>query len=193
MGKRSADPPDPVEAAFAAVPRRDFLPRAQRRQASYDGPVPIGHGQTNSQPRTVADMLRLLDVRPGHRVLDVGAGSGWSTALLAHLVGPGGHVDGVEVVPELVASAAEHVAATGMIWAAVHQAEPGVLGLPRLAPYDRVLVSADGGRLPEELIDQLAVPGRMVTPAAGRMLVVDRTEDGVTTETHGHYRFVPLV
>ena len=189
----AVDPVDPVEAAFEAVPRTGFLPRLARTRAAYDGPIGIGRGQTNSQPRTVADMLRLLDVRPGHRVLDVGAGSGWSTALLAHLVGPGGHVDGVEVVPELVATAAEHVAATGMIWAAVHQAEPGVLGLPRLAPYDRVLVSADGGRLPEELVDQLAAPGRMVTPAGGRMLVVDRTEDGVTTEEHGRNRFGPLV
>jgi protein-L-isoaspartate(D-aspartate) O-methyltransferase len=187
------DPSDPVEAAFAALPRAAFLPRSQRRAAAYDGPLPIGHGQTSSQPRTVADMLRLLDVARGQRVLDVGAGSGWTTALLAHLVGPRGRVEGVEVVPELVAFAAEHVAATGMTWAAVRQAEPGVLGLPRLAPYDRVLVSADGGRLPDELVDQLDVPGRMVAPVAGRMLVVDRTEDGVTTKPHGYYRFVPLV
>ncbi len=184
--------PDRVDRAMTAVPRADFLPRGQRRAAPYDGPLPIGHGQTCSQPRTVADMLRLLDPQPGHRVLDVGCGSGWTTALLARLVGSQGRVDGVEIVPELVVSASEHVARTGMGWAAVHRAEPGVLGLPRLAPYDRVLVSADGGRLPEELVEQLEVPGRMVLPVAGRMLVVDRTEDGVTTESRGHYRFVPL-
>ena len=73
---------DPVEAAFAAAPREGFLPRSRRGRASYDGPLDIGHGQTNSQPRTVAAMLRLLEVRPGDRVLDVGSGSGWSTALL---------------------------------------------------------------------------------------------------------------
>ena len=78
---------DRVAAAFEAAPRADFLPRRERRRASYDGPLAIGHGQTNSQPRTVDDMLRLLGVRPGDRVLDVGAGSGWSTALLAHLTG----------------------------------------------------------------------------------------------------------
>ena len=76
---------DRVAAAFDAVPRVDFLPRRERRRAAYDGPLAIGHGQTNSQPRTVDDMLRLLDVQPGQRVLDVGAGSGWSTALLAQL------------------------------------------------------------------------------------------------------------
>jgi protein-L-isoaspartate(D-aspartate) O-methyltransferase len=113
---RPADP-SPLDAAFAAAPRRGFLPRDQRRHAGHDGPLPIGHGQTSSQPRTVAAMLRLLDVRPGHRVLDVGAGSGWTTALLAHLVGDEGRVEGVEVVPELVGSAAVRVAATGMTWA----------------------------------------------------------------------------
>ena len=184
---------DPVEAAFAAVPRRDFLPRAQRRAASYDGPLPIGHGQTCSQPRTVEDMLRLLEVRPGHRVLDVGSGSGWTTALLAHLVGPEGRVEGVEVLPDLALAAAARVARTGMTWARVHQAEPGVLGLPELAPYDRILVSADGGRLPGDLVEQLGVPGCLVLPVAGRLLQVTRTVEGVTTVAHGHYRFVPLV
>ena len=74
-----------VAAAFAAVPRAGFLPESARGRASYDGPIDIGHGQTNSQPRTVANMLALLEVRPGDRVLDVGSGSGWTTALLAHL------------------------------------------------------------------------------------------------------------
>lgn len=184
---------DPVGEAFAATPRAQFLPRRLRRRAEYDGPLPIGAGQTCSQPRTVEDMLRLLDVQPGDHVLDVGCGSGWTTALLAHLVGPEGRVDGVEVVPELVEAGAAHVAATGRTWAHVHPAVPGVLGLPALAPYARVLVSADGGRVPDELVAQLDVPGRMVLPAAGRMVVVDRTPEGVRTTRLGAYRFVPLV
>src|SRR5699024_7586638 len=76
-------------------PRARFLPASHRHLAGQDAPLPIGDGQTNSQPTTVADMLRLLDVREGNRVLDLGAGSGWTTALLAHLVGPDGEVLGV--------------------------------------------------------------------------------------------------
>ena len=81
-------PADAVDAAFAAQPREGFLPPEQRPHAALDRPLPIGWGQTNSQPTTVANMLRLLQVAPGMWVLDVGAGSGWTTALLAHLVGP---------------------------------------------------------------------------------------------------------
>src|SRR6476619_7863497 len=101
---------DAVAEAFAAVPRVDFLPADQQRRASYDGPLPIGHGQTSSQPRTVAAMLRLLEVAPGQSVLDVGSGSGWTTALLAHLVGPTGSVLGVELEPSLVTFGADNLA-----------------------------------------------------------------------------------
>lgn len=178
-----------LDEAFAACPRAEFLPADLRERAAYDGPLQIAGGQTNSQPRTVADMLQLLDVRPGQHVLDVGCGSGWTTALLAHLVGPTGLVRGVEVVPELVQWGGANVARTGMSWASVEAALPGVLGLPEHAPYDRILVSAEADSLPEELRHQLAGDGVMVAPVAGRMLVVTRTD----VTTHGHYRFVPLV
>src|SRR5215210_3959474 len=103
---------DAVTAAFEAFPRTGFLPRSQRRMASHDGPLAIGRGQTNSQPRTVDAMLRLLRVEPGQRVLDVGSGSGWSTALLAHLTGDSGEVLGVEIEPELVRWGGKNLAAT---------------------------------------------------------------------------------
>jgi len=181
---------DAVTAAFEAWPRVGFLPDPLRPRAAYDGPLEIGQGQTNSQPRTVSAMLRLLDVRPGHRVLDVGSGSGWTTALLAHLTGPTGEVVGVELEPELVAFGAANLAVTGQGWASIREAEPDVLGLPSLAPWDRILVSAEPRSLPEALVDQLAEDGVMVIPVAGMMLRVINP-GGVVTD-HGRYRFVPL-
>jgi protein-L-isoaspartate(D-aspartate) O-methyltransferase len=184
---------DRVSAAFRSVPRAQFLPVGSRTQASYDGPLAIGHGQTNSQPRSVAAMLRLLDARPGDRVLDVGAGSGWTTALLAELVGPTGLVVGVELVPELAAWGEENVRRTSGSWASIREARAGVLGEPDEAPYDRILVSAEPGRLPGELLDQLADPGVMVLPVAGVMTVVHRADGEDRITEHGHYRFVPLL
>src|SRR6476646_4493834 len=139
---------DAVTAAFRAVPRAGFLPAAEQRRASFDGPLDIGHGQTNSQPRTVQDMLRLLDVRPGQRVLDVGSGSGWTTALLAHLTGPRGEVVGVEIEPDLVAFGSANLARTDQPWARIVAATPGVLGVPGHGPYEPILVSAAARELP---------------------------------------------
>ncbi|MDX6299208.1 MAG: protein-L-isoaspartate(D-aspartate) O-methyltransferase [Nocardioidaceae bacterium] len=183
---------DAVATAFDSVPRADFLPRGWRSSASFDGPIPIGAGQTNSQPRTVEAMLRLLEVRPGDRVLDVGSGSGWSTALLAFLTGPEGMVLGVELVPRLVTWGAKNLASTGFGWARIREATRGVVGAPDAAPYDRILVSADGGSVPRALVDQLTEDGRMVLPAAGRLVLVVRAGDRTVTSEHGHYRFVPL-
>src|SRR3954451_7278648 len=129
--------------ASAATPRSRFLPRAARWRAGYDGPIPIGEGQTNSQPRTVAAMLRLLEGREGDRVLDVGAGSGWSTALLAHLTGPAGEVVGVELEPTLVDFGRANLALVQRPWARIEAADPDRLGWPDAAPYDRILVSAE--------------------------------------------------
>lgn len=178
-----------VRAAMAATDRAAFLPRVVRHLAPVDRPVGIGWEATSSQPSTVARMLELLDARPGHRVLDVGAGSGWTTAILERL---GAEAIGVELVPQLVELANDQLAAHGSR-ARVRQASPGILGLPEQAPFDRILVSADPGRMPDALVAQLADGGRMVAPVAGRMHVVD-VRDG---ERHvridgGRYAFVPL-
>ena len=195
---------DRIAEAFARVPREPFLPTAERQNASANAPLSIGHGQTNSQPSTVADMLRLLDPQPGESVLDLGSGSGWTSMLLAVLVGPTGRVLGVERHPELVISSraaveavtAELTDGTPIAEAAIHEAIPGTLGLPSEAPFDRILVSAGADSLPDQLVDQLAVGGTMVVPVAGEMLRVvrdGREADELTITRHGWYRFVPLV
>ena len=184
---------DAVTAAFAAHPRAAFLPEQQRRRAEHDGPIEIGHGQTNSQPRTVEDMLRLLEVSPGHRILDVGSGSGWTTALLAELTGPNGEVSGVELEPTLVDFGTANLARADRPWARIESAEPDQLGWPAGAPYDRILVSAQPDSLPTELVDQLDPSGRMVIPVRGALLLVAPDgSGGHQVSDHGRYRFVPL-
>jgi protein-L-isoaspartate(D-aspartate) O-methyltransferase len=193
MGSRSETPRDPVDEAMATVDRRGFLPRAQRRFAEQDRPLAIGGGQTSSQPSTVAAMLRLLQVPRDARVLDVGAGSGWTTALLARLVGPGGRVVGVERDPGIAAWGAANVAQADVPWASLEPARRGVLGRPG-ETFDRVLVSAAAQALPTALVEQVAPGGRLVVPVRHTMLLVVRDADGaVRTSEHGSYSFVPLV
>lgn len=180
-----------VNEALAAIDRRGFLPTCELAHAQEDRPLSIGWEQTNSQPRTVRRMLELLDVPPGARVLDVGAGSGWTTALLARLVGPAGSVIGTEIVPELRAWGAGNLAATGQPWARIEAARPARLGWPEEAPYDRILVSANASGLPDELIGQLAADGVLVLPVQGRMARV--TDRGRTVHWAGRYLFVPLI
>jgi protein-L-isoaspartate(D-aspartate) O-methyltransferase len=183
-----------VAEAMRAVPRAHFLPPGQRGSAGVDQALGIGHGQTCSQPSTVADMLTLLDVRPGQRVLDVGSGTGWTTALLGHLVGPDGRVIGCEIVPALVERGRQNLAGEAMPWTSIAAAEQGSLGRPEDAPFDRILVSAMSGTLPEELVDQLVPGGILVIPVAGSMTRVAVDGNGVPeVRRHGYYRFVPLI
>ncbi|MGB7449029.1 MAG: protein-L-isoaspartate carboxylmethyltransferase [Ornithinimicrobium sp.] len=181
-----------VAEAVQAVPRSAYLPWSQRRRAGADQPLRIGDGATCSQPSTVVRMLEMLDARPGDRVLDVGSGSGWTCALLAHMVAPGGHVHGVEVIPRLASCADRRLVANHVTNASVLSAVEGVLGLPEHGPFDRILVSAMASSRPQALIDQLGEGGRMVVPVAGRMLRLDHSPHGLEEKVEGHYRFVPL-
>lgn len=183
---------DAVTEAMTTLARRAFLPPAQRAHADEDRPLPLIHGQTNSQPSTVAAMLRLLDVPPGASVLDIGSGSGWTTALLGRLVGPEGHVLGLEIDPDLATWGAENLAGWTMPWATIERADPAALGRRREHGWDRILVSAAGQQLPDTLVAQLADGGRMVLPVRSTMWLVERHGEQVARSPQGSYAFVPL-
>lgn len=184
---------DAIDAAFQQTKRADFLPDEVKDQADKDMPLPIGFGQTNSQPYTVELMLRWLEVEKGNKILDVGAGSGWTTALLAHLTGAEGFVYAVEKVPELVVFGQTNCERAGTANVQFIEAGKGY-GLPEHAPYDRILVSASARELPQELLNQLRVGGRMVIPVRSEILEITKTSKNThDTVTHGGFAFVPLV
>lgn len=182
-----------LESAFRVVTREDFLPPAAQDAADFDVPLAIGYGQTNSQPSTVRLMLTWLDPQRGEKILDVGFGSGWTTALLAHLVGLGGKVYAVEKVPQLVQFGASNCRRFG-VQNAQFFAAGKTLGLRDFAPYDRILVSAAATSLPAELLGQLKVGGTMVIPIKHSIHVITKTGDkNHDTVEHPGFVFVPLV
>lgn len=175
-----------VAEAFLAIERADFM---YEGEAESDRPFPIPAQQTISQPYTVAFMLDKLDVKPGMKVLDVGSGSGWTTALLAHIVGEEGEVTGLEVHDELVAFGQKNLAKYKFSQATIKKAQ-GVYGDPQNAPYDRILVSAAAeGEIPEELITQLKDDGILLCPVDDRIEKI--TKEG--KEVFKGFAFVPLI
>lgn len=182
-----------IDKAMRAFPRAKFLPPSGADRAGVDAPLGIGYGQTNSQPSTVAQMLKWLEVKPGAHVLDVGSGSGWTTALLSHLVGDTGDVVAVELVPELVGFGRDNCERAGARNATFHQARD-VFGWPEQAPYDNILVSASADSLPEELLEQLASPGKLVIPVGNTIFVLSKNTNGkLTRQAYLGYVFVPLL
>ena len=186
---RAAD----VADAMRVLARERFLPAEQRDRAVEDRPLPLWHGQTSSQPSTVASMLRLLQVPVGARVLDVGSGSGWTTALLARLVGPGRHRARARAGPGARACGARRTSTRAACRGPrIEPATPGALGRPVDGGWDRILVSASPRSLPSVLVDQLAEGGRLVIPVRSTMHLVERTAGRTRVTTHGSYTFVPL-
>lgn len=179
--------------AFKAIDRADFVLPEYRSAAYDDRPLPIGHGQTISQPSTVAFMLQLLQPAARQRVLDVGSGSGWTTALLAAVTGASGSVLGKEIIPELVAQGNENLERYHFRHATIAPAQPGVLGDPSSAPFDRILVSASARTYPETLAQQLCVGGILVIPVRSAIWKVVRTETGTEISKHPNFIFVPLI
>jgi len=179
--------------AFLAVDRKNFVPPDFKENAYEDYPLPIGAAQTISQPYTVAFMLELLGVRKGEKVLDVGAGSGWTTALLAYIVGPQGKVYGTELVPELVELGKENLATCKFPQAKILQAEKGVLGLSQQAPFDRILVSATAREVPQKLLDQLKEYGIMVLVVENAILRIQKIlGEKPNVQRFEGFVFVPL-
>jgi len=183
-----------VLAAVAAVPRELFVSPALAAAAYNDAPLRIGHGQTISQPTLVARMCELLELDPGHRVLDVGTGSGYHAAVLSRLCS---HVWGIERNAQLALRAARALLRAGIDNVTVVTGD-GAAGLPEHAPFDAINVAATAReQVPPGLEQQLAVGGRLVAPVAGedgeRLVLVRRLADGCERRPLEAVRFVPLL
>lgn len=178
--------------AFKKVDRADFVLAEFKDNPYGDYPLFIGFGQTISQPTTVAFMLELLQPQKGERVLDVGAGSGWTTALLAEIIGSHSMVWGVESVPELVEFGQNNLAKYSFTQAEIIRASDK-LGLSEKAPFDKILVSAAAQELPSELIDQLKVGGRLVLPIKNSIWQIDKaSQKEIKKKEFFGFVFVPL-
>jgi len=182
-----------IERAFKLIDRKGFVPKSLRDRANLDVPLPIGFGQTISQPSTVRLMLEWLDARPADKILDVGSGSGWTTALLSEIVGLSGKIFAVERIPELVDFGKTNCINSGIKNAKFFQAVKNY-GLPEYSPYDRILVSASAKELPQELINQLKIGGKLVIPVKNDILKITKTsEKNYKLTTHPGFIFVPLL
>lgn len=183
-----------VMQAMADVPRHEFVPEEEQLSAYLDIPLPIGHGQTISQPYIVALMTDLLEIKPGDKVLEVGAGSGYQAAVLAKLAR---EVHTIEIVPVLARNCRERLARLGIANVAVHEGD-GAAGLPELAPFDAIMVTAAARRVPPALVDQLKPGGRIAIPLGEAwssqelVLLQKDVRGGLAVRPILPVRFVPL-
>ncbi len=179
--------------AFSSIDRKDFVLPENEYEAYFDYPIPIGYEQTISQPFTVAFMLNLLQPKNGDKVLDVGSGSGWTTALLGSMVGNTGSVYGVERFPELVTFGKSNIAKYPKLHTEILKSKDN-LGLPDIAPFNKILVSASSDELPKELIEQLHIGGTMIIPirnAIWKITHISKTKNDI--EKFEGFAFVPLI
>lgn len=182
-----------VLRAMGRVRREHFVPPALRTRAYADGPLPIGEGQTISQPYIVAKMTECLQLRPEHRILEIGTGCGYQTAVLAEIVA---EVYSVEIVSKLAREAAERLSSLGYDHISLRVGD-GHLGWPEAAPFDGILVTCAAPQIPLTLIDQLRLGARMVIPVGPQgknqqLLCLQRTPSGFAQETLFPVRFVPM-
>lgn len=180
--------------AMSSVQRHAFVPEALQSRAYGDHALPISGNQTISQPYIVARMTELLDLNPESRVLEIGAGSGYQTAILAKVAG---QVFSIERIGDLARNAQAKIRELG-IYNATVKCFDGTLGWAANAPYDGILVAAGGPSVPKPLVNQLKVGGRLVLPVGDsresqRLIRVTKTQLGVKQEDHGACAFVPLI
>ncbi|MEN8199395.1 MAG: protein-L-isoaspartate(D-aspartate) O-methyltransferase [Thermodesulfobacteriota bacterium] len=183
----------PVLKAMESVPRHLFVPRRLRSRAYMDGPLPIGHGQTISQPFIVAYMTQILEIQPAHRVLEIGTGSGYQAAVLSHLAK---RVHTVEIIPELAGSATRRLSDLGYRNVLVKQGD-GYHGWPEQGPFDGIMVTAAAEFIPPPLIRQLKEGGKMIIPVGSpfhvqQLMLVSKKEGRITTRSLLLVRFVPF-
>lgn len=191
--RRGINDPATLES-FGSVPRERFVPESRRRFAYEDGPLPIGEGQTISQPYIVALMTQALQVGSEDKVLEIGTGSGYQAAILSQIVD---HVYTVERIPSLTDHAREAISALGYTNISF-KVDDGTLGWPEHAPYDAIIVTAGGPTVPEALVKQLKVGGRLVIPVGNELMqtlvrIRKLSDDEWRREDLESVRFVPLI
>ena len=192
--------------AFRKIKRVDFLPREIKDLAELNEALSIGYGQTISQPLVVAFMLELLDPQPGNKILDIGSGTGWTTALLAQIVGQKGKVIAIDIIPELVEFGRRNVSKYNFIERGTVEfiCADGSKGYEKEAPYDKILASASAETLPQVWKEEVKIGGRIVTPIGSSIWLFIKKSPSFAKATEGKeaefeeieypgFAFVPLI
>jgi len=187
---------DIIIDAFSEISRMEFIPAELERQAEEEVALPIGFGQTISQPMVVALMLELLAPQRGQKILDIGSGSGWTTTLLAYIVGNDGKVFSIENIKELKEFGEKNVEKYGFVKKGIAQFlhRDGSQGFAEEAPFDRILVSAEAPEIPQALKDQLKIGGKLVMPVKDSIVYLEKiSETKFSKEKFPGFVFVPLI